>query len=169
MRYPDFLKTAVQLFGASATALAVVAVVGATNKDDQTTIYVAAIWWCLAALVGLWLGRRHETTNAIADMLVDARNQNMLPEQNPGAIVFNRLWLLGLVTIVSCAVAFLVPQVAAIASGFAILAGLAWRRQAAAVEAIEGRDGVRYYVEPTGPFKPTKLVRTPGFRRAEPS
>ena len=38
----------------------------------------------------------------------------------------------------------------------------------AAVEAIEGRDGVRFYVEHTSPFKPTRLIRTPGFRRVEP-
>ncbi len=49
-----------------------------------------------------------------------------------------------------------------------IAAALAWRKQSAAVEAIEGRDGVRFYVEHTSPFKPTSLIRTPGFRRVEP-
>jgi len=36
----------------------------------------------------------------------------------------------------------------AIATGFAIIWALAWRRQESAVAAIEGRDGVRFYVEP---------------------
>jgi hypothetical protein len=49
-----------------------------------------------------------------------------------------------------------------------LYAALAWRKQSAAVEAIEGRDGVRFYVEHTSPFKPTSLIRTPGFRRVEP-
>jgi len=52
-----------------------------------------------------------------------------------------------------------------IATGFAIIAALAWRRQEAAVTAIEERDGVAFYVEPTPPLKPIKLVRAPGFRR----
>ena len=31
--------------------------------------------------------------------------------------------------------------------------------------AIEERDGVRYYVVPTSPFRSIELVRTPGLRR----
>ena len=56
------------------------------------------------------------------------------------------------------------PQVPAIATGFAIIWALAWRRQASAVTAIEERDGARFYVERTSPLRPIKLVRTPGFR-----
>jgi hypothetical protein len=33
------------------------------------------------------------------------------------------------------------------------------------VTAIEERDGVRYYVEPTSPFRAIALVRTGGLRR----
>jgi hypothetical protein len=58
---------------------------------------------------------------------------------------------------------FLFPQVAAVAAGFAIIWALGWRRQAAAVAAIEERDGVRFYVEKTSPLQPMQLVRTPGF------
>jgi hypothetical protein len=65
-------------------------------------------------------------------------------------------------------VAFLIPQVPGMATGYVIVAALAWRKQSPAVEAIEGRDGVRFYVEPTSPFKPTRLIRTPGWRRIEP-
>jgi hypothetical protein len=53
--------------------------------------------------------------------------------------------------------------VAAIASGFTIIWALAWRRQSAAVAAIEERDGVRFYVDRTSPLAPMRLVRTPGF------
>ena len=45
------------------------------------------------------------------------------------------------------AVAFLAPQIPGIATGFAIIWALAWRHQYAAVAAIEGRDGARFYVE----------------------
>jgi hypothetical protein len=56
------------------------------------------------------------------------------------------------------------PQVPAVATGFAIIWAMAWRRQASAVAAIEERDGARFYVERTSPLKPIRLVRTPGFR-----
>ena len=38
-----------------------------------------------------------------------------------------------------------------------------WRRQEAAVAAIEERDGVRFYVDRTSPLSPIQLIRTPGF------
>ena len=66
MRFRDFLRVSVLLYGGAATALAVVSVVGATRADTNTLVYVAAVWWCVAALVGLWLGRRLATTDGIA-------------------------------------------------------------------------------------------------------
>ena len=168
MRFPDFLRTCVLLFAGAATALAAVAIVGAAAKDDRTLVYIALGWWAIAAVGGLWLGRRPEVTQGIGRALATARTQAALPELEPGTILFNRLWALALFTVGSGAVAFLVPQVPAIAAGYVIAAALAWRKQSAAVEAIEGRDGVRFYVEHTSPFKPTRLIRTPGFRRVEP-
>jgi hypothetical protein len=35
------------------------------------------------------------------------------------------------------------------------------------VGALEPPDGVQFYVEHTGPFEPTKLLRVPGFRKLE--
>ena len=55
------------------------------------------------------------------------------------------------------------PQIGGIAAGFAIIWALAWRRQEAAVSAIEERDGVRFYVDKTSPLKAIRLIRTPGF------
>src|SRR5687767_794075 len=135
---------------------------------SRTLLYIALGWWAIAAIAGLWLGRRAEVTQGIGRALAGARTQSALPELEPGAILFNRLWALALFTVGSGAVAFLIPQIPAIAAGYVIVAALAWRKQSAAVEAIEGRDGVRFYVEPTSPFKPTRLIRTPGFRRVEP-
>jgi hypothetical protein len=168
MRFPDFLRTSVLLFAGAATVLAAVAIAGAGAKDDRTLVYVALGWWALAAAAGLWLGRRAEVTEGIGRALAGARTQSALPELEPGAILCNRLWALAVFTVGSGAVAFLVPQVPGIAAGYVIAAALAWRKQSAAVEAIEGRDGVRFYVEHTSPFRPTRLIRTPGFRRVEP-
>ena len=168
MRFPDFLRTCVLLFAGAASALAVVTIAGAQAKDDRTLIYVAVGWWAVAAVAGLWLGRRPEVTQGIGRLLASARTQAALPELEPGAILFSRLWALAIFTIGSGAVAFLIPQVPGIAAGYVIAAALAWRKQSAAVDAIEGRDGVRFYVEQTSPLKPTRLIRTPGFRRIEP-
>jgi predicted membrane-bound dolichyl-phosphate-mannose-protein mannosyltransferase len=169
LRFPDFLRTAVLLFGGAATALAVVSIAGAHAKDDVPLLYIAVAWWIAAAIVGLWLGRRREVVEGWARLLADARSSPTLPELRPGTVILNRLWALFVFTLLTGAVAFLLPQIPAIASGFLIAVGLAWRKQSAAVEAIEGRDGVRFYVESDGPLKPIRLVRTPGFRRVEPA
>jgi hypothetical protein len=171
LRFVDFLRTAVLLFGGAATALAVVAIFGATSKDDTTLIYVALSWWAVAALIGLWLGRTAAVTPGIGRLLASARTTPMLPELEPAAVLFNRLWTLALFTLVSGGLAFLIPQVPAIAVGYALILALTWRKQSHAVAAIEERDGVRFYVEPGSAFKPTRLIRTPGWRKvtgAEP-
>ena len=167
MRLVDFLRTAVLLFGGAATALAIVALAGANAKDDVTLVYVAAGWWGVSAVIGLWLGRRREVTEGIGRLLASARPATHMPELEPGAIIFNRLWPLFLVTLGAGAVAFLVPQVPAIATGYALIVALAWRKQSSAVEAIEMRDGVQFHVERSSPFKPTRLLRTAGLRRFE--
>lgn len=169
MRFVDFLRTAVLLFGAAATALGAVAMAGAGARDDTTLIAFAAAWWLLATAIGVWLGRAARVAPGISRLLASARTTAMLPELEPGAVFFNRLWTLGVFTVVAGALAFWVPQVPAVGTGYALIMALAWRKQAAAVAAIEDRDGVRYYVERTSPFKPTRLIRTPGFRRFEPA
>jgi len=167
MRFVDFLRTAVLLFGGAGTALAVVAIAGAARDDDTLALAVAVGWWTVAAAVGLWLGRRLAPTPGIGRLLAGARSTNTLPELEPGNVIFNRLWPLGLFTLVAGGVAFLVPPVPAIAAGYAIGVSLTWRRQAAAVQAIEERDGVRFYFDKSPAFGAPKLVRTPGLRKLE--
>jgi hypothetical protein len=164
VRFSDFLRTTVLISAASATALGAVTLAGANGTGDGLVVPLAAGWWLVAALIGVWQGRRAETSPPIATLLGSARMQPTLPEMNPGRIVLNRLWPLLLSTIGAGAVAFVIPQVPAVATGFAIIWALAWRRQASAVTAIEERDGARFYIERTSPLKPIKLVRTPGFR-----
>ena len=62
-----------------------------------------------------------------------------------------------------------VPEPSAITLAFFIIVALAWRRQDAAVQAIEERDGVTFYVDRTSPLSPMQLVRIPGFRREVPT
>jgi hypothetical protein len=169
VRFRDFLRVSVLLFAASGTALAVISVVGAAAADTNTLVYVAAVWWCLAILAGLWLGRRPEASAGIAGLLAEARRTNTLPEQEPGAVMFNRLWPLAVITVLSGVVGFFVPQVPVVATGFCLLVALLLRRQSSAVAAIEGRDGIEFWFDKSSPFGPPKLLRLPGLRRVEPA
>jgi hypothetical protein len=164
VRFSDFLRTTVLISAAAASALAAVTVAAAAGTSDDLLVPVSAGWWVIAGVTGAWMGRRAGTTSQIASLLASARTQASLPEVNPTRTVLNRLWPLLFSTIGAGALAFLVPQVPAVATGFAIIWALAWRRQSSAVTAIEERDGARFYVERTSPFKPIRLIRTPGFR-----
>ncbi len=169
MRVRDFLRVSVLIYAAAATALAVVSVVGATRSDSTTLVYVAAIWWCVAVLVGLWIGRHPRATEGIAALLVEARTTNSLPELEPTSVVFNRLWPVAVLTVVAGGVGFVVPQVPVVATGFFLLVALLWRRQSSAVAAIEGRDGAEFWFDRSSPFGPPRLLRLPGLRRIEPT
>jgi hypothetical protein len=99
----------------------------------------------------------------IARLLADAKMQMSLPELRPGLTLLNRLWPLLFSTLGAGILGVFIPQVSAVAAGFAIIWALAWRRQEAAVSAIEDRDGFRFYVDKTPPLSPIRLIRTPGL------
>lgn len=168
MRFVDFLKTTVLLSAGAATALATVTLLSIGAHGDEDLVPVAVGWWVIAVLVGIRLGRRAETNPPIASLLAGAKASATLPEHHPGAILLNRLWPLLVFTIVAGGLAFLAPQVPGIAAGFAIVWALAWRRQDAAVTAIEERDGACFYVRRTSPMRPMSLERTPGFKALRP-
>jgi hypothetical protein len=164
VRFADFLRTTVLMSAAAASALAAVTLAGAVGGGHGLLVPIAAGWWVASGLIGLWLGRRAETSPPIATLLASARSQSSLPEVNPARVVLNRLWPLVFSTLGAGAVGVVLPQVPAIGAGFAIIWAMAWRRQSRAVTAIEERDGARFYVERTSPLRPIQLVRTPGFR-----
>ena len=163
MRFVDFLKSTVLLCAGAATLLAALTIVGGARTGEQANTLIAVCWWALAAVIGAWIGRHHAASPPIARLLADAKLQNTLPEPRPGLTLLNRLWPLLVVTIVAAALSFFLPQVAGVAAGFAIIWSLAWRRQDAAVTAIEERDGFRFYVDRTGAFSPIRLIRGRGL------
>lgn len=166
MRFVDFLRAAVLLCAGAATSLAAVTVLAAGSyAGGDTLVLVIAGWWIVASAAGAWLGRQSQTNSPIARLLASAKSTTSLPEQRPGALLLNRMWPLMVSTILALGLGLVAPQIPGIATGFAIIAALAWRRQEAAVSAIEERDGVAFYVEPTPPLKPIRLIRAPGFRR----
>jgi hypothetical protein len=165
VRFSDFLRTTVLASAAAASLLAAVTIAGvASGRGGDRAGLVAVGWWIATALVGLWLGRRADASPPIATLLASARSRAALPEATPARTVLNRLWPLLVSCLGAAAIGVALPQVPAIAAGFAIIWALAWRRQSSAVRAIEDRDGVRFYIEPTSPLRPIRLVRTPGLR-----
>jgi len=168
VRFVDFLKSTVMLSAGAATALAAITVLSVSAKSDTQLGELAVGWWVIAVATGLWMGRHAQTNPPIARLLAGARASSSLPELHPGATLVNRLWPLALFTLLAGGLGFLAPQVPGIAAGFAIIWSLAWRRQDAAVAAIEERDGASFYVQRTSPWRPMALVRTPGFRAARP-
>ena len=168
MRFVDLLKTTVLVSAASATLLGAIAVLSAAAQDETAPLAFALAWWIAAGAIGAYLGRHAETTPPIARLLAGARTATSLPETRPASMLLNRLWPLLGSTLAAAALAVLAPQIPAIAAGFAAIGALSWRRQEAAVTAIEERDGVQFFVERTSPLKPIRLVRVPGFRRIAP-
>ena len=163
MRFGDFLRATVLLSAGTATLLAALTVIALSREYENTLVLFSAFWWAGAVLIGIWLGRRAEASPPIRRLLLGARSQTTLPELRPGLTLINRLWPLLFATLGAALLSVFEPQVAAVASGFSIIWALAWRRQAAAVAAIEERDGVRFYIDRTSPLQPIQLVRTPGF------
>lgn len=161
MRFGEFLRTAVLLSAGSATALAAITVLSASEELDPAVVFVSLGWWTLASLLGIRLeSRAHDQ---IARLLATARAQASLPELRPALTLVNRLWPLFVVTVGAGAVGIAVPQISSVAAGFALMVALAWRRQHIAVLAVEQRDSARFYVERTSPVQPIRLLRTPGF------
>jgi hypothetical protein len=163
MRFVDFLKATVLLCAGSATLLAALTILGGSRTGEQGNTLIAVGWWAAAAVIGARIGRHHAASPPITRLLADAKMQTALPEPRPGLTLINRLWPLLVVTIAAAALSFWLPQVAGVAAGFAIIWSLAWRRQDAAVTAIEERDGFRFYVDRTGIFTPIRLIRTRGL------
>jgi hypothetical protein len=166
VRFVDFLRATVLLSAAAATALATITVLAGAGGSNSLLVPIAVAWWLLAAVIGARLGRRGQASPPIARLLSGAKTTTALPEHHPSAILINRLWPLLLFTVLAGGLAFLAPQIPGIAAGFAIIWSLAWRRQDAAVEAIEERDGASFYVRRTSPIRPMELDRTPGFKTA---
>jgi len=165
MLFCDLLRVSVLLVAGVATALGAVGVVVANQDTNELALTFAAGWWIAAAMIGIWLGRPARSAQATSRLLAGARTSTSLPSESPGRIAFMRLWPIGAFALLAGIAGWFAPQVAAIGAGYAILIALAWRGREHAVIAIEDRDGVRFYVEPSSAFEPVKLIRTPGLYR----
>lgn len=168
MPYTDLLRITVLLTGAEATALAAITAVAVNRDSDATTLTVAAAWWLVALLVGLYLGRPGRAADSLRDALARARTATSLPADTPARIALGRLWPIAATAIAAGILGVFFPGVSAIGAGYALLVSLAWHSREAAVLAIEQRDGVRFYVVPNSALRPIQLVRTPGLQSSPP-
>jgi hypothetical protein len=168
MAFADFIRVTVLLCAAAATTLAAVSVLSAAVAHDPGALTVVFVWWALAAISGSVFGGRAQTLRPIARLLAGAKTSNTVPEQRPGMIMLERLWPLLIMTLIAGILGAFALQAPGIAAGFAIISALAWRNQYAAVLAVEGRDGVRFYVDRASPRKAMSLTRTPGFKVYRP-
>jgi hypothetical protein len=165
--FVDLLRMTVLLAAGAATALGAVTVIAA-EPGDETLLIVAFAWWAVALAAGLVLGQPQRAAEAVAPALTAARTTPTLPADRPGRVAIARLWPVAAFAVVAGVLGFVIPPVAAVGTGFALLAAMVLRAREAAVTGVEDRDGVRFYVEPGSSLEPVKLVRTPGLRRDRP-
>lgn len=164
MPYTDLLRASVFVTAAEATVLGAITALTANRDGDTTIALVAAGWWLIALVIGMYLSRPQRAAEDVRDALARARTATSLPDQNPARIAFSRLWPIAVTAVGAGVLGIVFPGVAAVGAGYALIVSLAWHTREAAVLGIEDRDGVKFYVVPSHPLKPIELVRTPGLR-----
>lgn len=167
MPFAELLRATVLLSAGGATALGAISVIGAGRTFSPGLLAIGAVWWIVAAWVGLSMGTASRSAESMREALASARTATAhnpavgLP--SPGRVAWARLWpILAAVSLAGVLGVFF-PEVAVVGAGYALLVALAWRNREGAVLAVEGRDGVRFLVEAGSAFKPVRLIRTPGF------
>lgn len=167
MAYAELLRASVFLTAAGATVLAAIAVIGIQQDPGTVILAVAAVWWTAAAAIGVSLGRESRTSEGVRRTLADARTVPSSgtgpPLAQPGKVAVGRLGPIFVAVALAGALGVVFPEVAVVASGYALLVALAWRNREGTVLAIEGRDGVRFLIQAGPAFGPIRLIRSPGF------
>jgi hypothetical protein len=169
MQFKDLLRGTVLLVAIEATGLAIISAVTINSTGDDTLAALTLGWWLVAILGGIWIGRPSRTADALRGPLAAAKTSVQLPSESPARIALSRLWPIALFALIAGAAGPFLPQIPAIATGFALAVAAAWRNREAAVSAVEERDGVLFYVEHGSAFDAIKLIRTPGLRRGAAS
>jgi hypothetical protein len=162
--YTELLRFTVIVTAAEATILGAISAISVGGNPSPTTAIVALAWWAIALILGFWLGRPERAREDMRTPLAKAKMATSLPQESPARVAIQRLWPIALTAVIAGGLGLFFPGVAIIGTGYALIVSLSWHTREAAVQAIEERDGVRFFVVPTGAFSPVKLVRTPGLR-----
>lgn len=164
MPYTELLRVTVFVTGAEATVLGAISAISVGGEPSPTTMIVAFAWWLIAIILGFWMGRPERAREDMREPLSRAKTATSLPSESPTRIALQRLWPIAITALIAGGLGLFFPGVAIIGTGYALIVSLSWHTREAAVQAIEERDGVRFFVVPGSAFKPIKLVRTPGLR-----
>jgi hypothetical protein len=162
--YTELLRFTIFVTGAEATVLGAISAISVGGEPSPTTVIVAIAWWAIAIIIGFWLGRPERARDDVRAPLARARTATSLPSESPGRITLQRLWPIAVTAIIAGGLGLFFPGVAIIGTGYALIVSLSWHTREPAVQAIEERDGVRFYVVPNSALQPIQLVRTPGLR-----
>jgi hypothetical protein len=162
--FTELLRFTVFVTGAEATVLGAISAISVGGEPSATTVIVALAWWAIAIILGFWLGRPDRAREDMRETLARAKLATSLPSESPARIAISRLWPIALTAIVAGGLGLFFPGVAIIGTGYALIVSLSWHTREAAVQAIEERDGTRFFVVPTSAWRPIQLVRTPGLR-----
>jgi hypothetical protein len=162
--FTDLLRISVFITGAEATVLGAISAIAVGGEPSSTTVIVALAWWAIAIIIGFWMGRPERARDDMRDPLAKAKTATSMPQEAPTRVALQRLWPVAVTAIIAGGLGLFFPGVAIIGTGYALIVSLAWHTRELAVQAIEERDGVRFFVVPSSALKPIELVRTPGLR-----
>lgn len=169
MSYVQLLKSTVSLSLGSAFSLMLMVLLRESDGTGPTGLLMPLILWSLAVIVGGFIGRGSNVHEQISGLLANSTQAKNHPDFKPVTTMINRLWPIFLLTIAAVGLSPVVPQIPIVAAGFLLILGLSFRGQASAVQAIQWRDGIEFWIEKSSPFSKLKLIRMPGLRRAQES
>lgn len=163
MRFCEYLRATVMLLGASSIALLVIAIGAIVREGSTLLMIVTLVWNALAVLIGMWLGRGAGAMESIRVLLSRSRPEPAFPVIEPGAVLLSRLWPVMTLALVAAIGSFWLESLPAVSAGYGLIWSLAWRKQPLAVEAIEDRDSVHFWIVRSPAMHQPKLVRVPAM------
>ncbi|MFY9488136.1 MAG: hypothetical protein WAP35_05515 [Solirubrobacterales bacterium] len=163
MRFSEYLRTTVLLLGATALGLLVISVGAIMREGDAVLLIFTLVWIVASVAIGAWLGRGSSGMESIRTLLSRSRPEPVFPKIEPGAVLMSRLWPVLAIAVIAGIGSMWIPTIAIVTAGYGLIWSLAWRKQALAVEAIEERDSVHFWIVKTSVLTQPKLVRVPGM------
>ena len=151
------------LLATTSIALLLIAI-GAITRESSSVLLIFTVVWTIAAVaIGMWIGRGGAAMESIRVLLSRSRPEPVFPRIEPGAVLLSRLWPVLLIALAAAVASIWFPSPSIAVSGYGLIWSLSWRRQALAVEAIEDRDSVHFWIVRTSVFSRPKLVRVPAM------
>ncbi|MBI5309582.1 MAG: hypothetical protein HZB14_00935 [Actinobacteria bacterium] len=163
MRFSEYLRTTVLLLSSTSIALLLIAILAIVRESSGVLLVFTIVWIVASVAIGLWIGRGGAAMESIRALLSRSRPEPVFPRIEPGAVLLTRLWPVLLIALAAAVASIWFPSLAIATSGYGLIWALSWRKQALAVEAIEERDAVHFWLVRGSVFSRPKLVRVPAM------